>query len=76
MAWVDKATETQVNAFLHIIRWDVTREDMRRIYDYLMENANRMDMSHELGRVKWLREKRNLSKATIFEGPLWEKFEI
>lgn len=75
MGWNDKATDAQLNAFLHMVRWDVAIDESLEMGKYLEENATRREMSNELGRIRKLSIDRKLTKDTIFDGELWANYK-
>lgn len=75
MAWTDKPTDSQINALLNMIRWEITREDMPKINAYLVNNTTRKEVSEELGRLRVLKMSRKMNRDTAFAGAIWNNYE-
>lgn len=74
MAWTDEPSDTQINALLNLIRWEISREEMLKITDYLTMNATRKELSTELGRLRRLKIGRKLNRDNAFESELWDNY--
>lgn len=74
MAWTDEPSEAQINALLNLVRWEISREELPRIVDYLRNNATRKELSNELGRLRRLKIDRKLNRDNAFESEIWDKY--
>lgn len=77
MAWSDEPTEAQLNAIFRWLNWEtpLPTDKARRAADWLRDNATRRDVSEEMQRMKKLKDRKNLSIDTCFEGEIWENFD-
>lgn len=74
MAWTDEPSDKQINALLNLIRWEIHRDEMKDIEEYLKVNATRHDVSEELGRLRDLKMNRKLNRDNAFEGEIWKNY--
>ena len=75
MAWTDKPSEKQINALLNLIRWEINRNEIKDIEEYLKNNTTRREVSDELGRLRDMIVNRRLTRDTAFAGKLWANYE-
>lgn len=74
MAWTDEPSDAQINAVLNLVRWEISREEIPKIADYLMANSTRKELSTELGRLRQLKISRKLNRYNAFESEIWDKY--
>lgn len=74
MAWTDEPSDKQIGALLNLARWQINRDEVKDIVDYLKTNATKRDLSAELGRIRDLKIERKLNRDRLFEGKLWTNF--
>jgi hypothetical protein len=75
MAWTDKPSEKQINALLNMIRWEINRNEIKDIEEYLKKNTTRREVSDELGRLRDMIVNHRLTRDTAFAGELWANYE-
>lgn len=75
MAWSDSPTYSQINALLHMVRWEIPIDESIAMGKYLEKNATRKDLSNELGRIKGLIERRKLTKDAVFDSEVWANYQ-
>lgn len=75
MAWTDEPSDAQINALLNLIRWEIHRDEMKDIEEYLKANATRREVSDELGRLRDLKMNRKLNRDNAFESEIWQNYE-
>lgn len=76
MAWTDKPTEAQIGTLFQWLKWQMTDDQARKAVYWLADNANRREVSDEMGRLKELKDKRLLDRNKCFESDIWEGFEL
>lgn len=74
MAWTDEPSDKQINALLNLLRWEVYRDEIKGIEEYLKTNATRREVSDELGRLRDLKMNRKLNRDNAFESELWKNY--
>lgn len=74
MAWTDKPTEVQLAALLNWIKRATTYRKALAALDYLRENANRREVSEEMGRIRRLENEKRLDEQSCFESDVWSGF--
>lgn len=74
MAWTDEPSDKQINALLNLIRWEIHRDEMKGIEEYLKANATRRQVSEELGRLRDLKMKRKLNRDNAFGSEIWKNY--
>lgn len=74
MAWTDEPSDAQINSVLNLVRWEISREEIPKIADYLKANATRKELSTELGRLRQLKISRKLNRYNAFESEIWDKY--
>lgn len=74
MAWTDEPSEKQINALLNLIRWEIHRDEIKGIGEYLKANATRREVSEELGRLRDLKMSRKLNRDNAFESEIWKNY--
>ena len=75
MAWTDEPSDAQINALLNLIRWEIHRDEMKGIEEYLKANATRREVSEELGRLRDLKMNRKLNRDNAFGSKIWQNYE-
>ena len=75
MAWTDEPSDAQINALFNLIRWEIHRDEMKGIEEYLKANATRREVSEELGRLRDLKMNRKLNRDNAFGSELWQNYE-
>ena len=75
MAWTDEPSDAQINALLNLIRWEIHRDEIKGIEEYLKTNATRREVSEELGRLRDLKINRKLNRDNAFESEIWQNYE-
>lgn len=75
MAWTDEPSDAQINALFNLIRWEIHRDEMKGIEEYLKANATRREVSDELGRLRDLKMNRKLNRDNAFESEIWQNYE-
>lgn len=76
MAWEDKPSDAQLNAWYNFTKWIIAREEGSRATKYLENNVTRRDLSNELGRLRNLSINRKLkTREQVYNSRIWENYE-
>ena len=74
MAWTDKPTESQLISILDWIKRAMPYSKAVAAVDYLRQNANRREVSDEMGRIRRLELNKNLDEQSCFNSSIWNGF--
>ena len=74
MSWLDKPTKNQISALHHMIQWEVPTAELHDAMEWLENNANRKQVSDELGRIKELKITKRLNRNECFNSPVWAEY--
>ena len=75
MAWTDKVSESQLDAWYNMTKWELTTDKVRSAVMWARKNMDRKAMSDELGRVRELYTKHALHEKNCFDSPAWNRFD-
>lgn len=74
MAWTDKPTDAQLNAFWNLTMGTLSTPEAKDAMAWLEKNANRRQVSDELGRIRDLYIDHNLTREECFNGDVWKEY--
>lgn len=75
MAWSDEPTDTQIDAVLRMLKWQIREDERTKIADYLKDHCTRRDISSEMGRLRNLAIEKGINHKTAFESEIWEDYK-
>ena len=74
MSWLDKPTKAQIAALAHMMQWELTTSELHDAMKWLENNANRRQVSDELGRIKALKASHKLDRNACFNSTVWADY--
>lgn len=74
MSWLDKPTKAQISALSHMMQWELPTSELKDAMDWLKNNANRRQVSDELGRIRVLKANRKLDREACFSSSVWADY--